>query len=179
MKTDKVKYVDNVLLNKELFTLYKGLISCNGWNLSRSSSGEEIGTFPGFIIKDNFTEIFNHYWNGYFTSLYERIKICFYEKYKYELPSNIFRIHLGAKNEMSMTNFHQDTDEKEGITILGFLTPQWSKEWGGDLQIEENQVNFEPGKFVIFKSNDIHNGVGPNKKIPYWRISINYIVKNG
>ena len=55
----------------------------------------------------------------------------------------------------------------------------WSTDWGGGLQIEENQVDFKPGRFVIFKSNDIHNGVGPNKKIPYWRISINYIVKNG
>ena len=30
----EVKYVDNVLLKKELFNLYSGLIECNGWNLN-------------------------------------------------------------------------------------------------------------------------------------------------
>ena len=172
-----VKSVDNIFLKKYLFNLYADLIKSNCWNLSRSSLGEHIGTFPGFIIRDNYTDVFNHYWNGYFTSLYERINIKFYEKYNYELPSSIRRIHLGAKNEMSQTSFHEDTDENSAISVLGFLTPQWSKDWGGDLQVEENTINFEPGKFVIFDSNQTHNGTGPSKKIPYWRISINYIIK--
>ena len=176
-KNNCIKYVDNILLKKELFKLYKGLIETNGWNLTRASSEESFGMFPGFIIKDNYNEVGNDYWNGYFTSLYERIKINFQEKYKYELPNNIFRIHLGAKNETSVTEFHSDSKNNSDISILGFLTPVWSSDWGGDLQIEENKINFEPGKFLIFNSDKIHNGVGPNKKIPYWRISINYIVK--
>ena len=53
----------------------------------------------------------------------------------------------------------------------------WAKEWGGSLQIEDNNIDFTPGKFVIFESNKQHNGVGPSKKLPYWRISINYLVK--
>ena len=170
------KFVDNVLLEKELFKLYKALIENSCWNLARSSSFGEIGTFPGFIIREDYDKSYNDYWNGYFTSLYERIKIKFYEKYKYNLPDNIFRIHLGAKNETSFTEFHKDSEEG-GITILGFLTPMWSKNWEGALQLEENEIEYKPGKFLIFDSNKIHNGFGPNKKIPYWRISINYIVK--
>ena len=173
----EVKYVDNVLLKKELFNLYSSLIECNGWNLCRSSLGGDFRTFPGFIIKNNYNEIGNHYWNGYFTSLYERISIKFYEKYNYELPKDIKRIHLGAKNEISMTEFHTDTEESECISIVGFLTPVWSQDWGGALQVEENKINFEPGKFVIFNNNQIHEGVGPSKAVPYWRISINYVIK--
>jgi hypothetical protein len=171
------KFVDNVLLKKELFKLHKGLIESNGWNLSRTSSGGDLGMFPGFLVRDNYDGVTNHYWNGYFTSLYERIKINFFEKYKYELPNNILRIHLGAKNETSFTEFHCDKTDKDCISVLGFLTPVWSKDWGGALQIEENKIDFEPGKFLIFDSNKIHNGFGPNKKIPYWRISINYIIE--
>jgi hypothetical protein len=172
-----MKYVENVLLKKELFNLYRGLISSNTWNLARHSVGNEIGTFPGFSVRGNYTEVYNHYWNGYFTSLFERIKIKFFEKYNYELPSNIMRIDLGAKNETSIPEFHRDAhDNNSPISILGFLTPVWAEDWGGSLQLEENKINFEPGKFMIFDSNKIHNGVGPNKKIPYWRISINYIV---
>lgn len=173
----KIKYVDNILLKKELFSLYEGLINCNNWNLARSSAGGDFRTFPGLVIKDN-ENIFNPYWNGYFTSLYERINISFYNKYDYELPRHIQRIHLGAKNETSLTEFHVDSNESDAITILGFLTPQWSKEWGGALQVEENKIDFEPGKFLIFKSNEIHEGVGPNQRIPYWRISINYVIKS-
>lgn len=173
---EKIKFVNNIILKKDLFNLYSGLIKTSNWNLCRSSGGESIGTFPGFVVRDNYTDVFNHYWNGYFTSLYEKINMKFYEKYNYELPNNIQRIHLGAKNEMSITDFHIDTNENNAISVLGFLTPQWSEDWGGDLQVEENKINFESGKFVIFDSNQIHNGVCPSKKIPYWRISINYIV---
>tara|TARA_E500000318_G_C3399330_1_gene149182 strand:- start:6 stop:542 length:537 start_codon:yes stop_codon:yes gene_type:complete len=175
----EIKYVDNIILKKDLFDLYSGLIQANSWNLSRSSThGVSIGTFPGFVVRDNYTDVSNHYWNGYFTSLYEKINMKFYEKYNYELPSIIQRIHLGAKNETSITSFHDDTNDNGAISVLGFITPQWSQDWGGDLQIEENKINFEPGKFVIFDSNQIHNGTGPSKKIPYWRISINYIIRN-
>tara|TARA_Y100001937_G_C7028624_1_gene289002 strand:- start:61 stop:585 length:525 start_codon:yes stop_codon:yes gene_type:complete len=174
-----MKYIDRVILEKDLYKLYTGLINSNVWNLSRSSKGEEIGTFPGFVVKDNFNEVSNDYWNGYFTSLYERINTKFFEKYNYELSNNIYRIHLGAKNETSITNFHTDMDESDYTTVLGFLTPTWVKDWGGQLQVEEETIDFTPGKFLIFKSNKVHDGVGPNKKIPYWRISINYIIKNG
>jgi len=175
----EIKYVDNIILKKDLFNLYSGLIQANSWNLSRSfTHGVSIGTFPGFVVRDNYTDVSNHYWNGYFTSLYEKINMKFYEKYNYELPSIIQRIHLGAKNETSITSFHDDTNDNGAISVLGFITPQWSQDWGGDLQIEENKINFEPGKFVIFDSNQIHNGTGPSKKIPYWRISINYIIRN-
>jgi hypothetical protein len=173
---NKVKYVDNVILDKVLFNLYRNLFSHSGWNLTRSSTGESLGNFPGFVVKDN-NQVYNNYWDGYFTSLYERIKINFYEKYKYKLPDHICRIHLGAKNENSMTEFHTD-DANDAITVLGFLTPVWAKDWGGSLQVEENNIDFKPGKFLIFNSDEIHEGIGPCKKIPYWRISINYVIKN-
>ena len=50
---DKIKYVDNIILQKDIFKLYKNLISSHVWNLARSSNaGEEFGCFPGFIVKD-------------------------------------------------------------------------------------------------------------------------------
>lgn len=175
---NKIKYIDNVILDKELFSLYNGLITSSVWDLSRSSKGEITGMFPGFVVKDNFNQVRHDYWNGYFTSLCERIKINFYEKYKYTLPEHIYRIHLGAKNETSMTEFHDDDDDNGAVTILGFLTPVWAQEWGGSIQIEENNVEFKPGKFLIFDSSKTHKGLTSSKKIPYWRISINYILKN-
>jgi len=167
--------LDNIIRSKDLFTLYKGLIESNVWTLNRTSTGGDFGTFPGFSIQDGST-VYNPYWSGYFVSLFEKINFDFEKKYNFNLPSKIKRIHLGAKNDLSYIEFHCDTQEPNTYTIVGFLTPVWAQNWGGELTIESEKINFEPGKFLIFKSNLRHNGVGPNKKIPYWRISINYVV---
>ena len=75
-----MKYVDNVILERDIYKLYQDLISSHVWHLSRSSNeGEEFGCFPGFVVKDN-DQVNNLHWNGYFISLYERINIKFYEK---------------------------------------------------------------------------------------------------
>jgi len=173
-----MKFVENVILERDLFVLYKKLIESNVWDLARASSGSEVGMFPGFVVRDDYNKVYNFYWDGYFQCLYERINQKFYEKYNYYLPKDIMRIHLGAKNENSKPELHTDSEDSSFHTILGFLTPQWSKNWGGNIQVEDNNIDYKPGKFLIFKSNEIHNGEGPNQPVPYWRISINYMIKD-
>lgn len=173
-----MKIIDNVLLQKDIFTLYKSLIDSGVWSLNRSSlPNPDVGTFPGFIVKHE-NQIFNNYWDGYFTSLYQNINNRYKELYGYTLPNTIRRIHLGAKNDSSVTEFHCDEDLPNAYTIVGFLTPVWAKEWGGDLLVEDKKINIQPGRFAAFKTNVRHNGEGPNQKIPYWRISINYVVED-
>ena len=172
-----MKILDNILLDKDLFNLYKRLINSNNWDLSRSSlPDQDYGTFPGMTIRDQ-NIVYNQFWDGYFVSLFENINKNFFEKYKYTLPNNIERIHLGAKNNMSYTEFHRDDQETHLTSIVGFLTPIWAKEWGGNLQVENEKIEFKPGRFVIFDSNKIHDGKGPNSNIAYWRISVNYKLK--
>ena len=179
MSQDETKYVDNVILQKDLFKLYKDLISSRSWHLCRSTTPEDIeyGCFAGFIVKDG-DQVHDAYWYGYFLSLFERINMRVYEKYNYRLSNNIQRIHLGAKNEMSRTDFHLDTDIAGHTSVVGFLTPVWSQKWSGAFQIEDETIEYTPGKFMIFNSDKLHDGTGPVTKIPYWKISINYVVKN-
>ena len=143
--------VENIIRQKDLFSLYSGLIESNVWTLSRTSNGGDFGTFPGFVIQKGSTT-YNPYWAGYFISLFEKINFEFEKKYNFNLQ------------------------EPNAYTIVGFLTPMWAKTWGGELMVEDEKINFEPGKFIAFKSNLRHNGLGQNQKIPYWRISINYVV---
>lgn len=174
-KKSNTYLIENIIRQKDLFILYKGLIESNVWTLNRTSIGGDFGTFPGFIIQEGST-IYNSYWCGYFMSFFEKINFEFEKKYNFNLPSKIKRIHLVAKNDSSYTEFHCDTQEPNSYTIVGFLTPVWSQNWGGELMVEDEKINFEPGKFIAFKSNLRHNGLGQNQKIPYWRISINYVV---
>tara|TARA_R100001509_G_scaffold141711_1_gene96861 strand:+ start:2617 stop:3150 length:534 start_codon:yes stop_codon:yes gene_type:complete len=170
----KAQYIDNVILDKDLFRLYKDLLDSPTWCLSRSSiPNETYGNFPGKVIKDN-NQIFDPVWNAYFSCLSERINQKFFEKYGYDLPSNIRRIHLGAKNKNHITYFHSDNLKDNTISIVGFLTPVWEKVWGGELYVEEEKIDFVPGRFVIFQSERIHNGAAPTKDLHWWRISVNY-----
>jgi len=168
------KYIDDVILQKDLFRLYKNLIESPTWSLNRSSVYDQtFGSFPGKIIKDN-NQIIDPIWNAYFSSLSERINQKFYEKYNYDLPSNIVRIHLGAKNKNSITQFHVDNQKENTLSVVGFLTPIWENDWGGELIVEEEKINYKPGRFVIFNSDKIHNGISPKEDLHWWRISVNY-----
>jgi hypothetical protein len=112
----------------------------------------------------------------FYICLFDNISYNFYKKYNFTLPENIKRIHLGAKNDSSLTEFHCDTNDANAYTIVGFLTPEWDLNWGGELYIEDKKFQYEPGKFIIFKSNLRHNGIGLNKTVPFWRITLNYVI---
>ena len=88
---------------------------------------------------------------------------------------NILSIGLNAQNENHYTAFHKDADD--GYSIVGFLTPQWAEEWGGELNIEGEIMKYKPGDFIIFNSNQLHKSQKINKKIPYWRVTGSYVVK--
>lgn len=167
--------VENILSKKSLESLYSNLLKNSVWHLDRVSSGSLLGSFPGFIVQDE-NNISNPGWSGYFTSLFENISHNFYKKYNFTLPENIKRIHLGAKNDSSLTEFHCDIKDANAYTIVGFLTPQWDFNWGGELYIEDKKLQYEPGKFIIFKSNLRHNGIGLNQTVPFWRITLNYVI---
>jgi len=168
--------VENIILKKDLNNLYDKLIKSSVWNLSRTSENGFLGTFPGFIVQEE-GNVYNPGFSGYFTCLFENINFNFFKKYGFTLPNKIKRIHLGSKNDSSLTEFHCDTNNSNAYTIVGFLTPEWDLQWEGALFIENKKFEFEPGKFIIFKSNLRHNGIGVNKKIPFWRITLNYVIE--
>ena len=167
--------VEDILSKKTLGDLYNNLLNNSVWNLSRTSKNNLLGTFPGFIVQEE-NNIYNQGWSGYFSSLLENIRHSFYKKYNFTLPENLKRIHLGAKNDSSLTEFHCDTNDANAYTIVGFLTPQWDLNWGGELYVEDKKFEFVPGRFIIFKSNLRHNGIGINKTVPFWRITLNFVI---
>ena len=74
------------------------------------------------------------------------------KEYGQLLPPKINRIHLGAKNLSSYTNLHTDSDKK-GMVIVGFLTPKWKEEWGGELKVGNELIKYKPGRFCIFNTS--------------------------
>ena len=73
------------------------------------------------VVEDK-GQSYNTYLSGYFQFLTATIKNEFKKQYNFNLPENILRIHLGAKNNKSETFFHADMEDSRAWTILGFLT---------------------------------------------------------
>jgi|TARA_R100000084_G_scaffold35804_1_gene14338 hypothetical protein len=171
-----IKIINNVLSLEDCFSLYDGLISQNIWHLTRNSEKALGGTFPGIKLVEGGETIFNHpYWLGYFNCLFDRINQKLHEQHNFLLKRNIMRISLNAQNNNHYTEFHSDMSENY-YSIVGFLTPQWAEEWGGELNVEGNIIKYKPGDFVLFDSYKLHRSQ-EIKSIPYWRTSVSYVIK--
>ena len=172
-----IKIINNVLTLQDSFDLYDGLINRNMWHLNRASSGERLGgSFPGVSFVENEKVVYNDpYWIGYFNCLFDRINQKLNEQHNFSLKRIINRIALNAQNDNHYTEFHIDNGSNSHCSIIGFLTPQWAEEWGGELNIEGQVIKYKPGDFVLFDSNKIHRSQ-EIKKIPYWRITVSYVI---
>ena len=170
-----IKVIKNVLTLEDSFELYQALINQSIWALNRISAREKLGgSFPGVTFLENGEIQYDHpYWIGYFNCLFDRINQKLKEQHNFILPRKIKRIALNAQNDNHYTEFHDDT--KNAYSIVGFLTPQWAEEWGGELNIEGKIFKYSPGDFILFDSNKRHKSQ-EIKKIPYWRTSISYVI---
>ena len=170
-----IKIINNVLSIEDCFHLYRSLVNSNIWALNRSSGEKNGGAFPGVtLIEENKIIYDNPYWIGYFNCLFDRINQKLHEQHNFLLDRRIFRIALNAQNDNHYTEFHADTN-KGSCSIVGFLTPQWAEEWGGELNIEGEIIKYKPGDFILFDSEKLHRSQ-EFKKIPYWRLSVSYVI---
>ena len=86
------------------------------------------------------------------------------------------KLQPNAQNENHYTEFHVDTLE-DTYSIVGFITPQWAENWGGELNIEGEIIKYKPGDFILFDSSKTHTSQEIIKNIPYWRVTVNYVIK--
>ena len=160
---------------KQTDGIYKALTNTESWALNRTSNSDSYeNTFPGFEIVNSQGMILNQFWYGFFTSSLINLNQKIFDKYNFYLPSVIKRIACGAKKSDSQTEFHIDTKNSTSWTIVGFLTPE--KNEHGHLQVENKKFDFEPGKFIVFKSHHRHNGYG-FKNSKFWRVTVNMVIE--
>ena len=174
-----LKIIKEVITLQDSFDLYKGLTNENMWALNRiSTAGNMGGAFPGVTFLDEGEIIYNdRYWIGYFKCLFDRINQKLKEQRNFNIPSKIRRIALNAQNNNHYTEFHGDSCVGNSYSIVGFLTPQWAEEWGGELNVQGEVIKYVPGDFILFDSTKTHSSQKIKKETPYWRTSINYLTE--
>lgn len=159
--------INNFLTQDQLEDIYFKILDTRKWYLTRGSNQKELSGFCGLEIEDEHSDIF-----GFLvTNLRHRAK-----ELGVNLSNKIERIHAIVKQKNAPVSFHQDTEDPNAYSFVGLLTPSWNKEWGGQFETENKKIIFEPGQFVLIKSNQLHCGYGPSVDIPYWRLVINIIM---
>ncbi len=172
----KPKIINNVLTKEDIFQVYENLIADNIWVLNRNSQSTLGGSFPGCTLINEGQPVYNNpYWIGYFNCLFDRLNQKLNEQHNFNLLRNIYRIALNSQNNNHYTEFHIDAKNK--YSIVGFLTPQWAEDWGGELNVEGEIIKYKPGDFILFDSNQSHKSQEIKKQLPYWRVSINYVIE--
>ena len=180
MKVGKGYILDKVISAEELFWIYDRLIKTPSWSLSRASYSKGIrfafNGFPNLNIETK-GEVYDEFLDGYFRSIIFRVKNTLKKEYGFNLPSEINRIHVGAKSSFSKTKIHTDSELKTDWTILGFLNPVWNAEDGGEFFLDNEKITYTGGRFVVFPSCVKHDGgYVINEKLSYWRIAVNIVL---
>lgn len=172
---------DDLISSGELIWIYNQLIETPLWTLSRTSKTPSMNLipfmgFPGLQIKTK--DVIHHDGlHGVFLGLLHRIREAAKSRHSLTLPAEVYRIHVGAKSSHSRTEFHADMDSTQFWTILGFLNPIWHGDDGGEFYLEDQKIEFKPGRFILFRSNIKHDGgYVTNETLSYWRIAVNMIL---
>lgn len=148
--------LDNVLKKPSLKFLYNESLSIHGWHLNRKSQKNEDKGFGGLALSDNYQQSNNSFLYGFNIYLYQQILSNFKSNVLEDQPLPR-RIHLGAKYKGNVGSNHRDTDHIDDTTILFFNNPFWEKDWGGGIVIENELIDYVPGRAIIFPSVFFHH----------------------
>jgi hypothetical protein len=76
--------------------------------------------------------------------------------------------------------FHTDfspNEDRGKYSLMVFTNSEWEKEWGGEFEINNEKIDYVPGRVVLFDGSIPHRGLGPSLNYPYvYRTSLVYIV---
>ena len=167
--------LDNILKKPSLNFLYNESLAINGWHLDRKSHNEAIG-FGGLMLSDNYQQLNSSFLYGFYVYLYQQIVSSFNDNILQEQPIPM-RIHLGAKYKDNVGKNHRDTDHIDDTTILFFNNPDWEKEWGGGIIIENELIDYVPGRAIIFPSVFYHHVENIQSNQTPIRIATNFIFR--
>jgi len=166
--------IKNVLTERKIKKLYDDLLGSRSWHL-KSTYGDGSNPYPNLPVTFDHNPL-NPHWHSYFQGLYHGINSMLYQQYAFDLgdlePSTI---SINAQKKGHHYVFHDHQNYR--YVIVGFLTPEWEEEWGGELQVEGETIKFKPGNFILFKGDKLHDAMIIKNEIPYWRISVGIFIK--
>tara|TARA_B100000214_G_scaffold42057_1_gene26413 strand:- start:3128 stop:3685 length:558 start_codon:yes stop_codon:yes gene_type:complete len=176
----KTIILDQVLSQKELFYMYKQLISSHNW-IMNGASGPHQGFMcgPALVAKDNNGYVHNPPFCLWGQSLIFKIEKLLESK-KIGMPTEVKRMWFNVTFHGKKTQhwLHQDDQVTSKLkSIVLFMTPIWQPDWKGSFFVDGEEFKFKPGSAVIFDSREFHTGESPESETHNWqRLTCNIIV---
>jgi len=174
--------LDNIFSSKELFYMYKQIISTPHWTID-GASGNGVSDFvrgPLLEVKKMEGEVLNYPLYLYGQSIVFRIAHLLEQK-KIGIPLSLTRMWFNITNsrEKSQHWLHTDLECSQTKSIVLFLTPLWQPDWRGSFYVDGEEFKFKPGSAVIFDANTYHQGEDVISQTYNWqRLTCNMLVKN-
>jgi hypothetical protein len=169
MKKDLNSYylLDKVISLDDCHFFYNYLKNSNVWSLDRMYPNLDI-TYPHIAFNKNENSSISYLIRSLIFALNSKLSI----EHKFTLPFSSFeRCTINAQKKGDPSKMHVDGDSDQ-VSVIFFITPMWLKEFGGGLQIKEKEVEFEPGRCVVFNSNILHDALPIKQETVFYRISI-------
>jgi hypothetical protein len=180
----KTTLIENVISSKELFFIYREILSTPIWSVTALSSFEEEDSWdkkqklaPILIVKNG--DLMNSYpFYLWAKTVVYRIADKLAEK-NIGINTNIARVYLNLTYDNNNQHFfHSDSEDSKYTSIVLFLTPVWLPNWEGGFYIDGEKFNFKPGNAIIFDSRQFHKGDQPKKEDTNWlRLTCNIILE--
>jgi hypothetical protein len=174
--------LDNIFSEKELFFIYKEIISTPNWSVTGKASeieypsNKQFSSAPLFIVKTE-SDVTNYPIHLYIQSLVFRMAEMLNKK-NIGMHTNIKRSWFNLTYDASPNHWlHQDSLSPTAQTVLMFMTPVWQDAWRGSLHVDGEKFKFKPGSAVIFNSNEFHTGETPESQTQNWhRLTLNILL---
>ena len=166
----------SVLKKGDIDQLYGHLMGESIWKIGGAYSGSDdpLTNYPRAVAMDG-NGMHSPFLAGYFIATMNRLRDIVEEDYGFVLPvGGLGAVGFNAQRKGNIPLFHTDGDTKGPFkwSAVGFLTPQWDESWGGELQIEDKTFIYEPGDFVVFRSDLYHDALPIKVDTPFWRVSV-------
>tara|TARA_R100000908_G_scaffold16025_1_gene6027 strand:- start:1201 stop:1746 length:546 start_codon:yes stop_codon:yes gene_type:complete len=174
--------LDNIFSEKELFFIYKQIMSAPNWQVVGKTSdveypsNKQFSDAPVFRVKDD--DSVNHYpLYIYVQSLVFRMAEMLNKK-NIGMHTNMKRSWFNLTYQASTNHWmHYDSTSPTAQTVLAFITPVWQDAWRGSFYVDGEEFKFKPGSAVIFNSNEFHSGETPESQSQNWsRLTLNIVL---
>ena len=179
----KTHLINDIVSSKELFFIYKEIISSPGWSISgitenlEYASNKQFSHVPLFLVKSQDEKINNYPLYLYVKTLVFRMEEIL-KKQNIGMHTKIKRSWFNVTYNNSENHWlHQDSPDGNTQSVLMFITPVWQDNWNGFLHVDGEEFKFKPGSAVMFNSNEFHTGEQPIKETQNWmRLTLNIIL---
>ena len=180
----KTHLFENLISSKELFFIYKQVMSTPSWQIigisddQDSSFDKKFNTAPLLFVqrgRDMPPALPSFYFWG--KTIIFRIEKEL-AKQNIGIPFSIERMWFNVTYADNNQHWlHKDSSQPETKSVVLFLTPVWLPEWRGSFYVDGEEFKFKPGSAIIFDSKEYHTGKTPVEKTYGWaRLTCNILI---